>query len=320
MKKSNAMTALIPVAGVLFLFLIRCTNIAPYVPEPVPSTPQPDVITIHSTYTVNGDKITEQVQDSLYQFKVCADSALDSIVDTVILPVLRTLVFRVTGDTLLIQNSVDSADKRWLDSNAVVHKYEQFIRIGAGTGLEGSWRYDGLTYRITAGQMTDSEKAELDTSAMASKFWMYFSNDVVVTITQTTIARIITSYWSELFLFKWNNAPSAYYYADSEVYAVDISQEGISQVRLAGRVSTEVVTITYDSAANWNYLSTNTLHAPYTYFATPDTCPNEFRPSWWDEFMNANAKSLGTPKRSGLIGSSGTVDWGTQVINRKNQR
>ena len=60
-------------------------------------------------------------------------------------------------------------------------------------------------------------------------------------------------------------------------------------LELKGRENGETVRITYNNEVT-TYSSDMPGHALHRHFSEPETCPNEYTPAWYDEFLQANAK------------------------------
>jgi hypothetical protein len=137
------------------------------------------------------------------------------------------------------------------DTNAVL------VRIGSGIGIQGQWQVaseDSIetTMQITANAITES-------LCYADAFMAY-------------------------------EAPS--YTAPN--YSITAAKLSCSSARLTGTTSGEVVTVSFGNVgaldnpgADLNFTSSNTAHAPFTIYANPATCPNDYA-AWFNAFLDAN--------------------------------
>jgi hypothetical protein len=134
-------------------------------------------------------------------------------------------------------------------------------RIGSGTGLIGSW-----TPNDTAMDMPDT---------------LVFS------------ATTLTAYGGG---GNGNSCPAdnyIQYSSDTAYFNGTAVQLSCTQVRLTGNVTSEQVTITWDTNGNMIYTSTNTARTPYTWYQNPTSCPNNWTPDWFysnDGFKTLNHK------------------------------
>jgi hypothetical protein len=241
---------------------------------------------------------------------------------------LEQLAYTVSGDRLIVQHSGDAVLQCWGDSahtekpeakfdtvrfslsgntlvffpapdtfsSAVVQYKDTLIRQGQGEGLEGGWwEIAGHGYEAVSGELPGAQKDELDSEmawsrarAPLSQAYTEFKNGIVTVFGDAATA--------DLFILDWNQGEYPRATPDSSLYAMDLKRVEKHIVELKGEKTGETVRITLQNNGDRHYESSNAAHAPYWYRAKPTSCPNEYKPAWYQAFLEANRKAGTQPE------------------------
>jgi hypothetical protein len=203
----------------------------------------------------------------------------------------ESIPYTLSGNTLSF-----GVDQSEMESGAVVQLNMVLTRVGDGTGLQGVWKVTGMSYTVLSGTLTPAEKAELDEAVASDDFFDEMgSMELQITATQINVYYLEGGYsWADDFIDEWNGEwssdPS---YADSANYNVTVTKVNNNTIKLVGKKNGETVTITWDNSAETiTYTSTDAAHSAHTYYENPTSCPNNYYPSWYYEFLSANSKGL----------------------------
>ncbi|HMD68412.1 MAG TPA: hypothetical protein VKF42_05980 [Chitinivibrionales bacterium] len=250
-------------------------------------------------YTSSGDTLFITTAQSILSTKECFGDSMTFYSDTS--PASSGItVYGFDGNTLRLVSSITDTMST---SGAVVEYSSELSRIGTGTGIIGLWKYTGESYRVISGTLQPTEVQSLD-AEMAVEDTMLLSMVAEYQITSSQINLYISGtldYATEFINYQWDYSmlgdPAS---ADSAIYNVTVNKVGENKLTLTGNVSHEVVTIKWVVSGVSNYpeipytmvyTSSNSAHAAYSYYSNPQTCPDDYYPAWWDDFMTANEKT-----------------------------
>jgi hypothetical protein len=133
----------------------------------------------------------------------------------------------------------------------------RFLRSGTGSGLIGTW--------VAIGDVEDGPTK-----------LVFSASTVEVTSEDCNADDYIDWDWP---------FDSAYYY-------LTLTRVSCNQLQLTGTVSGETVTLTWNSAGDCTFTSTDGSHTQYTCYANPTYCPNDQVPSWYySGFLSPNSRS-----------------------------
>lgn len=243
---------------------------------------------VHSEeYTVSGNRIITPVSSDTVRY--CSG---DSMRTEIYPDGPDSLEYSISDRVLSISNPPNT-----LQSGAVMQWAFLYTRSGYGSGLEGSWTFSGLDYRIISGAMTAAEKTENDHQRDYKgplfeliRTTLVFGDGLWRTFQDRSDARIM--------IVTWNGAlfadPAE---ADSAKYDIALREVDAKTVELQGRKSGETVRLERTSEGTV-YTSDRAGHAPFTYYTDPKTCPND-GPEWYDAFKSANLKRPPVLEKSG---------------------
>ena len=161
-----------------------------------------------------------------------------------------------SGDSLKTETYTDTASTQseqfqLIDNDTkLVVGGDTAVRVGTGSGIQGQWDMGGETVQIGAGTITVDISQTSNTPAddFMNNEWSYMSSLENITAVKTSN----------------------------------------TSVKLTGNKSSEVVTITWNSAGDATYTSSLTANAPGTILAKPTKCPNA-APAWFEIFLSANS-------------------------------
>ena len=195
----------------------------------------------------------------------------------------NTIAFKVEGSTLSI-----IAGKDTLESGAVIQQVVVFARQGSGSGLQGLWSGANQEFRVVSGTPTETENAELEDDQKFfaryraySRSWFRFAGGKIISYLDRESAK--------RFIADWNGEFNEEKKPDSARYAITVKALDKYTVELKGRENGETVRFTQNSEGA-TYSSDMPGHAFHRYFSEPKSCPNEYTPEWYGEFMDANLK------------------------------
>jgi hypothetical protein len=253
--------------------------------DPSASVPPGEVLA-RLDYSVSGDRLI--TRDTTKAFAYCVN---DSLTADPSRERYDTVRFSILGDTLTLRPPADT-----LDSDLVIQEYLLMIRQAGGEGIEGIWKTGPMRYSYVSGPLTPSRKAELDSKyAWDTEDTRYFYAYNVFK------AGTITQYgdydFGEKFIRDWNRGRPILTIAESSSFAIDPRRVDKHTVDLKGRKTGETVRITFMNTFDRLYESDDPSHPAHLYHINPTTCPNDFQPSWYTAFLQANRKADAAAKR-----------------------
>jgi hypothetical protein len=271
--------------------LLSCTPTGTTVDGPGGSK---QTTTNHGTYRISGDSIyvtPSNPIDTVYRY--CFGDSLVVYIDTI---KESGMPYSISGNTLTFTNTDTSMNGAGYTMAAV----GTYSRQGTGVGVEGTWNAVSVVYTVLSGTAPDSIRQEIDSmNAMFSR--ILASGDVtaqyIFSNGQFTVNSSYAVHWADDYVSSWTKC--SLYGTDTCSYAVTVTKQGGSSVRLVGKTSGETVTITWNAAGDETFTSSNpTAHPAYTYYANPVQCPNNYEPDWLATFLSANAKVMPLVKKS----------------------
>jgi hypothetical protein len=194
--------------------------------------------------------------------------------------------FHLSGDSLIqIQEFMTP------DSGAVVRYENTSIRLGAGTGLDGTWKSIEESYAAVSGTLAADEKRILDRmSGNPRGTGAYWQDYQVFKDGKRTIYRE----WHRAveFVDDWNGLiPSSLSEeADSSRYSIQVRILNNRTVELQGLKSLESVRIEMMDNGDISYASSRKERTKHLHLGKPSHCPNPYSPDWYWEFLEANLK------------------------------
>jgi hypothetical protein len=204
-----------------------------------------------------------------------------------------TLVFQITGSKLTVFGYDDT-----LQSGAVIELVSVFTREGSGTGLRGLWTGSSQVYRVISGTLSEEEESRLEENERISARYMAIHRSWV-RFTDNELLVYRDREYAKQFLSEWNGEFSTESYADSAQYAITVKAVDRNTVELNGRENGETVRITLDADGK-TYSSDMPGHALHRYLENPTTCPNDYEPAWYWEFLEANRSQVNPEDIFGL--------------------
>jgi hypothetical protein len=197
-----------------------------------------------------------------------------------------TVEFSISGEVLSINDSRVHAHPH----DAIIQWTSLFMRIGSGSGLEGSWLYTGREYRVVSGALASEEKAELDRQR-DYRGPLFELNQVNLLIGGGLIRSYRDRPGAKIFMAIWNGAfTGTGDQADSARYAIAVKEADRNTVELKGLKSGETVRVE-ETPESTTYTSDQGGHATHVFSSNPKTCPNETHPEWYEQFKSANLKN-----------------------------
>jgi hypothetical protein len=213
--------------------------------------------------------------------------------------------YKVIGNNLCLFYD----DPETLSSNAstiVIREYSSCLRVGGGSGLAGVWKDNGVKYDLLAGSVTPGVIYENHYGESVDLNNLYQSSaEIEYQFSENKFSVYYQSSFYDIFLDDWNSGE------DSSYYAITVTKVNSSSVKLSGRITTEVVTIssTKPTCGDKTYSSNIPAHTTGIYYYNPLQCPNA-PPAWYWDFMSANtrynaAKTLIQKKQKKNVGQPG---------------
>ena len=250
-----------------------------------PTTPEGDP-GFYASYTILGSNLKFPAQSKTYN-ECSSQNELISKVTTI---KEDSMNFNIHGDTLdLGMNHPESRP-----SGAIVQLVTLFLRKGSGSGLDGQWVRIGSKYLLNGTfspeEMAYYNKSEIDISLdhAGNTFVLDFQNGLMKSYLDTQTA--------ERFLGNWNNGFTGPFedtvppVMDISIYDITVKVLEKHKVQLKGSITGETVTISHPDQDGAIYSSSNSSHLEFTFSRIPKSCPAEFEPSWYKEFIYANKK------------------------------
>jgi hypothetical protein len=215
----------------------------------------------------------------------CMGSILDTVVNTFTID--YRLQYEATANTLTFGLDMnDMIDQSiFEDPNAVVLLYIHYNRVGTGSGLVGTWQSSGLSYEVTRGNLTSEEIAMMEDMVddPGSETLEITQSEIIFKEDGGSSGR--TS-WADDFIQYWNQGSQPY----SALYDITVSKISDVCVMLEGNRTGEVVVIYHTYDYGTTYISSNYDHARHVYYENPESCPNDYRPSWYYTFLSGNSR------------------------------
>jgi hypothetical protein len=207
-----------------------------------------------------------------------------------------TVEFQVSATTMTIYNSIDTSRL-----GVVVQRIATLLRVGPGSGVEGTWKEGDQSYRVLSGTLSAEEKAEYDSDLVRSKKYMAYTEYSVV-IGAGRITTYVDARTADRFIADWNGTLSDHP-EDADSLRYDMTAKAVDKytVELKGRKTGETVRVTRSPLGDMTYTSDNPAHAAYHYIHNARTCPNDPQPQWYSEFQSNNSKEPGILQKSGQI-------------------
>lgn len=240
----------------------------------------PGEITQTISYTVEGNSIKALPYTKSRTY--CSGNVLETEYDTV---EPKAVSFRIEGPTMTVFGNHDT-----LPSGAITEQFVVFTRQGSGTGLEGLWLNISQEIRVASGipSREDSFNLEEDRKLSAAfraygRAWTRFAGGKIISYQDRDFAK--------QFISNWNDEFGLTLYADSARYAITVKTLDKHTVELKGRETGKTVRITL-SFEGRIYSSDTPDQATHSYLYEPKACPNEYTPEWYEEFRQANAKTM----------------------------
>jgi hypothetical protein len=231
-------------------------------------------------YSVVGNRIiTPGYDDSV---KYCF---LGSMIDTVFHIQPDTVGFEISGNTLLILEAEDRTE-----TNAAIQWVTTYARAGSGTGLEGDWNGTGRHYRVVSGTLTAQEKSKMDLWDSTQQAYTA-GRSFTTRFAQGKLTTFVDEDYPKAFVAEWNigfgNGPGME--ADSARYDIRLKAIDKNAIDLIGKKNGETVRIT-ENADGRTYTSTKAGHSEHRYASHPTSCPNDYQPVWFAQFLEDNLK------------------------------
>jgi hypothetical protein len=250
--------------------------------------------TASTAYTARGNWIITPAHSDTETY--CED---DSLVIDIQEQNLDSVEFEVTATSLKIFPDADTL----FESGALVQYIAVFTRVGSGAGLGGLWENTGEEYRVVSGTPSEAEKAEQENDRKRNLLfrayfhsWARFADGKIVSYADRESARQFVSSWNDEFINDFES--------DSARFAVTVKAVDKHTVELKGRKTGETVRLTQTMEAT-TFSSDNPGHALHRYLENPKSCPNEYSPEWYSDFLQANLNEVIPEEASGLPKTAG---------------
>jgi hypothetical protein len=252
------------------------------------------------TYTAIGDQLSLDFGETIYTDSYCYGDSLVVEADTFqSTPV--ALDYELSGNTLALteEESNEYYDEAlddyvtFQDPNAIVAFQMVFTRSTSGTDIQGTWVLTGAAYEVVSGTLTAAETQALNTQVLAMQEDLAEWGMTLV-FGASTVSVYQTGGSSSLadeLLYEYEQ----YVVQSCNITAAKVNSNTIS---LTGDVTGEVVTIAVSTDWDMTYSSSDPTHATHTYYDNPTSCPNDYEPLWFEDFLVANCGGL--PKRRPL--------------------
>lgn len=254
-------------------------------------------------YTISGDTLSLISPEQIMSWSYCYDDSLIASSDTFPMDTFP-LQFQVSGNELSLTYFEVTDSILSSTEDTVIFTLRMILsRLTGASGLIGRWLLNRIDYVEISGQLTQTDIKHLDIFYGDSHIEQYeygFNSDGTVDVK----ANLNFSVWYvNNFIEFWNEGFNNHSPSDSSIYDITVEKINDSTVRLTGRITNELVTISWntDGDGPYNddvtYSSSVSTHATRTIYDNPTTCPNE-PPAWYDSFLTMNAKVSGIGKKS----------------------
>lgn len=252
-------------------------------------TANPGVIIQTIPFKVEGNTIITVAYTRPYSY--CSGDEMQSGIDTM---EADTVAYRISGSSMEILPDNDT-----LGSGAVIQHVFVFTRQGSGSGLQGLWSGGSRRFKVVTGTPTETENSELeddqthfDHYSAFVESWVRFAGGKIISYEDRESAKLFIAEWNGEFDARPDSRP------DSARYAITVKALDKNTVELKGLKNGETVRFTLNFGET-TYSSDTPGHAFHRYLSNPKTCPNEYSPEWYEQFMEANWKAEVLEKRSG---------------------
>ena len=187
--------------------------------------------------------------------------SISSNMITISIPAQTYTYHYCNGDSLKTETNTDTAQTQTtpyllLNSDNLLvitdqNGLDSLTRVGTGMGVQGQW--------------TGSDGASYNVG--------------VSTITMT----IVNNYYADDFIMSWN--------VGGQTSHITVTKVSDFQVTLKGNMTQELVTVTFNSAGDATYTSSNTANTAKVVYSDPASCPND-PPTWLTTFKTANLSAI----------------------------
>lgn len=254
-----------------------------------PSDSNPITTTMTGTYRISGDSIYVTASYPADTSSYCFGDSLILRIDSAQPPQESGIPYSITNNTLTIIEPYNTTSMSGYGVSILVN----FTRVGQGVGVQGTWNGTSMGYQVLYGTLPDSVRNELDLM-VAQANQSLASGEISMQFTfsgnQITAVQSYTPDWADNYVSSWTDCNL--YGTDTCSYAVTVVKLNSATVQLHGKTSGETVTITWKANGDQHFTSSDTSHHAYTYYENPVTCPNNFEPDWFFNFLTANAKAV----------------------------
>jgi hypothetical protein len=252
----------------------------------------PATMTMPGTFRATADSIYVSITTPSDTSSYCMQDSLVTRIDTGGVQDESGIPYSLSGNSLTLYSSPVFGDSTGYD----VIDTMILIRMGSGAGLQGVWNLSSYGYKVLSGILPDSVRHEMD-STIADMNQKIRSGEMSAQLTFsgnqfTEVFSSQYSYdWAGTYIHYWTSCNGSTYNPDTCTYAVSAVKVNSTTVQLQGKKTNETVTITWNTANDQVYTSSDTSHHAFTYYTNPTTCPNPAAPDWFSSFLVANIKS-----------------------------
>lgn len=201
--------------------------------------------------------------------------------------------YQIQGDTLHF-----SVDTEYLDfrpdssggrtrAHSAIETFTEFVRVGAGTGLQGRWQSVRMVMRVVKG--TPSPVAIRNAQVLAedrNRWLRYFTWEAEFA---DGVYRLrLDGQTAQWWVIVWNeDNQSASGRGPNGYYDIEVASRGDDTLVYKGRKSGETVTMVFEGNRRRRYTSDNPAHTSYTE-SEPETCEEKRQDRWFHDFELAN--------------------------------
>lgn len=281
--------ALVASLAALFAFT-GCSDLGESGPRPLAT--EPDYI---GEYSVDQDRILmTTVGDTLSYCDGPERKVLGHPTET------DTLRFHIGGDRLKVFNAPE-VDGPAEGAGPVVQISWEASRVGGGASgsggnaLEGHWRIGKFEYNLVSGVLTDSLLSGWERRMRAWRRGNALGISEIEFKEGRAYARSDIR-WADLFVADWNGEldPDAGG-ADRGIYEIDAKALDRYTVELTGRVTGEVVRITFSKKGVRTFSSVRDGRQAYEVTGEPASCPENPDRTWFEAFKAENLRRAAAP-------------------------
>jgi len=184
-------------------------------------------------------------------------------------------LYKFSGDSLLTTNG--SLTATYFSNFALRNTTIWYVFLGgthSGLSFSGTW--------TLVGAKGDPSTARTD-SIIAAQLPNILEHGITFSATGNQIQSHSSITFATDFIASWNALDSAF-------YSIVVTNIAPNMVTLTGDSSHYTATVWEDASGNVSYSNSYSEYGPYTYYANPSACPDNPRPVWWNQFLNANRK------------------------------